>query len=76
MTLPLSQLRAGRKGIIEKILSDSSSTNQLSAMGLLPGRLLEVLRFAPLGDPIAILVDGQHLSLRKSDAEAILIRAE
>jgi len=40
-------------------------------MGVLKGTVLEIVRFAPLGDPIEIKVRGYHLSVRKEEAEQI-----
>ncbi|MEN9236534.1 MAG: FeoA family protein, partial [Gloeomargarita sp. GMQP_bins_25] len=46
---------------------------RLLAMGLTPGTVLEVKRHAPLGDPIEIWVRGFALSLRKTEADALLV---
>ena len=40
-------------------------------MGLLPGERLEMIRRAPMGDPLEVLVKGYHLSLRKTEARFI-----
>jgi len=42
-------------------------------MGLTPGVEFDVIRMAPLGDPMQINVRGFHLSLRKSEAKTILV---
>ena len=42
-------------------------------MGLTTGAEVELIRFAPLGDPIDIKVRGYHLSLRKREAAGILV---
>ena len=42
-------------------------------MGLLAGTPLTLVRTAPLGDPIEIKVRGYHLTLRKSEADHILV---
>ena len=44
-------------------------------MGLLVGTPVELVRFAPLGDPVEIKVRGYHLTLRKHEAEQILVQA-
>jgi ferrous iron transport protein A len=41
------------------------------ALGLTPGAQLDVVRFAPLGDPMEIRVRGASLFLRKADAQTI-----
>jgi ferrous iron transport protein A len=43
-------------------------------MGLLVGTAVELVRFAPMGDPVEIKVRGYNLTLRKSEAEQILVR--
>jgi Fe2+ transport system protein FeoA len=42
-------------------------------MGLTRGSTIEVVRYAPMGDPIEIRVRGYHLSLRKSEAAGIAV---
>ena len=43
-------------------------------MGLLVGTTVELVRFAPLGDPVEIKVRGYNLSLRKHEADLIQVR--
>ena len=43
-------------------------------MGLLVGTTVELVRFAPLGDPIEIRIRGYNLSLRKHEAEQVMVR--
>lgn len=46
---------------------------RLLAMGLTPGTEFIVSRFAPLGDPVEIKIRGFSLTLRKDEAEVLLI---
>jgi ferrous iron transport protein A len=46
---------------------------KLLSMGLTPGTRFTVIRVAPLGDPIEIQVRGFHLSLRKQEADALVV---
>jgi ferrous iron transport protein A len=46
-------------------------TRRLLEMGLLPGTEVEVVRVAPLGDPIELAVRGYKLSIRRAEALAI-----
>ena len=48
---------------------------RLLVMGLTPGTSFKVLQIAPLGDPIAILVRGTTLTLRKKEASILNIEA-
>jgi ferrous iron transport protein A len=43
-------------------------------MGLLVGSAVQLVRFAPLGDPVEIKVRGYNLTLRKHEAEQIMVR--
>jgi ferrous iron transport protein A len=42
-------------------------------MGLVRGETILVERLAPLGDPIEFFVKGYHVSLRREDAQHILV---
>jgi len=69
----LSQLKPGEKGVI-LAFNDLEMSVKLMEMGCLPGEEVEVERYAPLGDPMAIRVAGYQLCLRKSEASVILIQ--
>lgn len=71
---PLSSLTIGAKGIIADIQVSPESRGRLMEMGLLTGTPVEIIRYAPMGDPIEIKVRGYHLTLRKHEAEQILVR--
>lgn len=71
---PLSLLVAGKVAVITEIKIPAGQCGRLLEMGLLVGTLVELVRFAPLGDPMEIKVRGYHLTLRKSEAEQILVR--
>lgn len=70
--LPLSTLKKGQSAIIVEVLNHGESM-KLMEMGCLPGEKITLENIAPLGDPIAISVAGYKLSLRKSDAEKLLV---
>lgn len=46
---------------------------RLLEMGILPGIEIELVRYAPLGDPIDLKVRGYHLSIRKSEAALVTV---
>ncbi len=64
----LNQLKPGQSGVVGGLRGDGAIHQRLQEMGIIEGTLLEVIRMAPLGDPMEILVQGYHLSLRKSEA--------
>jgi len=52
---------------------DRAYRNKLLAMGLTKGIAVKVVKVAPLGDPIGIEVRGYELSLRKSEADVLVV---
>ncbi|MBO6573926.1 MAG: ferrous iron transport protein A [Rhodothermales bacterium] len=72
MSLKLDQLKPGETGRIDGF-TDASPSVRLLELGLLPGTQVEVVRLAPLGDPMDLKVRGFHVSLRKSEAACILV---
>jgi ferrous iron transport protein A len=72
--ITLNSLLPGEHGIIERVDSAASSVRQrLLEMGLTKGTDIEIIRFAPMGDPIEISVRGYRLSLRRVEAESVIV---
>lgn len=69
----LSSLKIGEKGKVMGFDLPPEHHQRLLEMGLTVGAEFEVVRFAPLGDPLDIRIRGYHLSLRKQDAGGIRI---
>lgn len=69
----LHQLPLGHVGTIVTIHLAGDDTRRIQEMGLLPGTKVELIRFAPLGDPVEIKVRGYYLSIRKHEAEQIVV---
>ncbi len=67
----LSELEAGTNAEIRGFAPGYGEAGRLREMGLLPGTKIQVIRWAPLGDPLEIKVRGYHLSLRKRDADSV-----
>ena len=60
-------------GIVLTVRLKGRTKRRLIEMGVTPGVKISVIRRAPLGDPIEILLRGYSLTLRGSDAEQILV---
>lgn len=60
-------------GKVTRVRGMGPLRQRLMDMGLVPGAEIKVVRFAPLGDPIEYQVKGYHLSLRKHEAQHILV---
>jgi ferrous iron transport protein A len=64
----LDQLSPGSHGIVRGIDGDAPSVRRLMDLGLVPGTRVRLVRMAPLGDPLELVVRGTHLSIRRSEA--------
>ena len=71
---PLTSLGVGQRAVVSEIKIPAEHRGRILEMGLLVGTTVELVRFAPLGDPVEIKVRGYNLSLRKHEAEQILVR--
>lgn len=72
----LSALGVGSSAIVKELPKSGSAFLRLREMGISPGIRLTLVRTAPLGDPIEIKVRGYNLTLRKTEADHILVMTE
>jgi Fe2+ transport system protein FeoA len=73
-TLPLTSVSLGATATVTEIKVSAASRPRLMEMGLLVGTSVELVRFAPMGDPVEIKVRGYNLTLRRQEAEQIWVR--
>jgi ferrous iron transport protein A len=71
---PLTSVAVGSSAVVAEIKLPPAQRPRLMEMGLLVGTRVELVRFAPLGDPVEIKVRGYNLTLRKHEAEQILVQ--
>ncbi len=69
--MTLDRIEIGKGGIITAVNGEGSLRLRLLDMGLIPGTGVQVVKAAPLGDPIEIIIRGYALTIRKSDASMI-----
>lgn len=75
--VPLNMLAPGERGTVARITSRATSVHQrLLEMGLVKGTPIELIRLAPMGDPMEIRVKGYRLSLRRVEAESVIVHKE
>ena len=67
----LDQLASGERAVIATLDCEPSIARRLMELGLVPGTDVQMIRRAPLGDPLEVAVRGVHLSLRRSEASRI-----
>lgn len=73
---PLTSVAMGTTATVAEINLPPERRPRLMEMGLLVGTKVELVRFAPMGDPVEIKVRGYNLTLRKHEAEKILVKVE
>lgn len=71
----LDQLKPKDTGIVANLVGMGNIQQRLLEMGVSDGAEIEVLRFAPMGDPMEIFVRGFHLTLRKSEAALVQLES-
>ncbi len=71
----LSQVPIGQVVQVTRIGGEGSFRRRLLELGLVPGTRVELLRVAPLGDPVELLVRGASLSIRKAEAGFVEVHA-
>jgi len=72
---PLAQLAPGEEGVIVRLEGDPAIRRRLMELGLVPGTGVEVVRLAPLGDPVELKLRQIHISIRRSEAANIHVRS-
>jgi ferrous iron transport protein A len=74
MIVALKDLRAGDLGRVQGYEEGGRAyRRKLLSMGLTPGIELQMIRVAPLGDPVEVRVRGTSVSLRKDEAAALQV---
>jgi ferrous iron transport protein A len=73
-SLSLDKLHAGQHATIQAIQGDDAIVQRLYEMGLLEGEEVELVGFAPLGDPLEIRLRDYRLSLRRSEAGRVTVQ--
>ena len=71
--ISLVTLLPTESGIVKKVEGEGALRRRLFDMGITPGAKITMRKTAPLGDPIEVNLRGYELSLRKAEAQAILL---
>ena len=71
--MTLGEAKVGSTVTVTKIEGDGAYKRRIMDMGITKGTSVFVRKVAPLGDPVEVTVRGYELSLRKDDADMILV---
>lgn len=69
----LKDIKCGETVIVQKLQGEGPLKRRIMDMGITKGTKVFIRKVAPLGDPIEVTVRGYELSIRKSEAENILV---
>ena len=69
----LREVPVGSSAKVVKLHGEGALRRRIMDMGITKGASIYVRKVAPLGDPVEITIRGYELSLRKADAESILV---
>ena len=72
----LDEFKIGEKGTIVKVNGEGKLRRRLFDMGVTPGAKIELIKKAPLGDPLEVHIRNYVLTLRKSEASLIIMEVE
>lgn len=76
MEKKLSEFVIGEVGVITKVDGEGRLRRRLFDMGVTPGAKVTLVKKAPLGDPIEVTIRNYELTLRKTEAELVILKLE
>ena len=72
--MTLRDLKPGEEGVVASLGTKGPMKRRIMDMGVTPGVSVKVIKVAPLGDPIEVNIRGYELSLRKEEANQIILK--
>lgn len=71
--MTLKDLKIGERALVSSVLGAGANRQHLLDMGVIPGATVEIVKFAPMGDPVEVEVAGYELTLRLAEAEKVTV---
>ena len=72
----LDEFKIGETGLIKKVEGEGRFRRRLLDMGVTPGATVYLRKKAPLGDPLEVTIRGYELTLRKDEAQLVVLEVE
>ena len=76
MEKKLSEFVVGDEGVVNKVGGEGRIRRRLFDMGITPGAKIVMRKLAPLGDPMEVTLRGYELTLRKTEAECVVMTVD
>lgn len=74
--MTIDDLKIGQSGVISQVGGEGPLRLRFLDMGLIPGTGVELVKIAPMGDPIQIRLRGYELTIRREDARQISLKED
>ena len=71
--MKLSELKEGQTATVIRVGGDTTLRRRILEMGILKGAQVYIEKYAPLKDPLELIVKGYHVSLRVKEAAQISV---
>jgi Fe2+ transport system protein FeoA len=71
--MQLNEVKEGSSAVIDRIGGSGALRRRILEMGILKGTRVRVEKYAPLKDPMELVVKGAHISLRVEEAAQISV---
>ena len=71
--MTLNELKTGESAVITTVGGEGILRQHFLDMGVIPGALVQTVKFAPMGDPMELRIHGYELTIRLADAKEIEI---
>jgi Fe2+ transport system protein FeoA len=71
--MQLSEVKQGQRAVIEQVGGTGALRRRILEMGLIKGTEVYVEKYAPLRDPVELIVKGAHVSMRVEEAAQIRV---
>jgi len=71
----LRDLKEGDRAVVESVRGTGAFKRRLLEMGFMPGTEVLIKKYAPLRDPIEFVIKGYHVSLRREEAQDVMVRS-
>ena len=69
----LSEMKEGEKGVVIRVAGNGALRRRILEMGIIKGTAIYVEKYAPLKDPVELILKGFHISLRVNEAAQIIV---
>ncbi|MCR5517965.1 MAG: ferrous iron transport protein A, partial [Lachnospiraceae bacterium] len=72
--MTLKDLKPGKSAVVTEVGGEGALRQHFLDMGIIPGVEITVVKYAPMGDPVELMIHGYELTLRLDDAGQILVK--